>query len=954
MPLVCRNCHRANPADAVYCYHDGVALDTSIGGSGPIAMGAMRFRSPFVFPGNIECKTLDELVLACESNWMEARSLLTRGYFENFFGGLGRADLARSAHQASIAPDPDRGLDEFLAKLPARTRQQPQLVVRPTEINLGRMTRDRDHPLHINLINQGMGLIHGNIRCVDCDWLSVGDGSGINRKMFQFRGEMQIPLRIIGRCLRAGNKPQEAQLTIESNAGSFVVLVHLEVPARPFPAGVLGGALTPREIASKAKASVREAAPLFENGAVAAWYESNGWIYPVAGPPASGMGGVQQFFEALGLTQPPRVEILTPAISFQGPVGAELCDEIRLHTVEKRPVFASCVTPATWLKVGKPLLEKQMARIPLTIGKVPSFPGQRLQTQAIVTANGNQRFVIDVSLQIRGSADHRTPVPEVAVLPAYQPAAIAVPISSYPDSSPGHWSQTPPLARIVPEKEDPSHPPGPRLTKTSGLSRKDQEYSRTEEVLSGEDDGDLPAKSPFWPHLMPAFLLALCLLGTLTRDLVVGAMRSHGPAASEGPLDPQPRIALHFHDQDSRAVVSSGGGVKRDGDPNQRQTPVTWEASMRFGLTMLDTGQRNSDHKRLTYNQDGTTNSTVLKIDGQESTFGDAPWRRLDGSYMGELTGNWKEKNRHLPDTANSVQGRESIWQVRDSRIEISQRVMIIRGDQTRMLDTCFVRYQITNRDHIAHRCGLRFLLDTFIGSNDGVPFLIPGASAMCSTSLDFKSSRKIPQFIQACERENLSDPGTIAQVGLKLNGLEPPSRVTLGAYPDPNLRQYDPLCAQEKTMWEVPVLKIHTLEPGDSCVVIYWDEQNLKPGETRQMGFTYGLGSVASTEGAGKLALTVGGSFTPRGEFTVTAYVRNPVPNQKVTLKLPAGFDAIDPLQQAVPGLPPGSSSSNSPVTWKVRGPSSSGTYELRVDSSTGVYQTHPVRIQSRGIFGE
>ena len=38
------------------------------------------------------------------------------------------------------------------------------------------------------------------------------------------------------------------------------------------------------------------------------------------------------------------------------------------------------------------------------------------------------------------------------------------------------------------------------------------------------------------------------------------------------------------------------------------------------------------------------------------------------------------------------------------------------------------VRYQIENKDTQNHKVGLRFLLDTYIGANDGVPFTIPRA----------------------------------------------------------------------------------------------------------------------------------------------------------------------------------------------------------------------------------
>ena len=65
--------------------------------------------------------------------------------------------------------------------------------------------------------------------------------------------------------------------------------------------------------------------------------------------------------------------------------------------------------------------------------------------------------------------------------------------------------------------------------------------------------------------------------------------------------------------------------------------------------------------------------------------------------------------------------------------------------------------------------------------------------------------------------------PGTIAQIGLKVAGLETPSKVTLGAYPNPRLSQppfNEPRCRQERTLWEVPVLPIKSLDKGGRALV--------------------------------------------------------------------------------------------------------------------------------------
>lgn len=402
MPLVCRNCHRVNPADALYCYHDGAVLNGHPGGSGPVAVGACQFHNPFVFPSGRRCRSFDELVLACESSWSEAQDLLRQGYLESFLGGLGRADLARTAKQLAGSSDPERALDEFLSKLPASTREPARLEVRPLEVNLGLLSRDQDQRITLDLANAGMGLLSGSVS-TDCDWLTLGDGGGSPRKLVQFRTEISIPVRVIAKCLRAGAKKLEGRLNVETNGGGATVVIRAEVPVQPFPSGVLAGAKTPRELASKAKHSIKEAAPCFERGEIEQWYASNGWTYPVVGPCFSGIHAIQQFFEALGLVTPPKVEISTRTVHLAGSSGNALTEEIKVQAEEKKPVFAHGVSNAPWLTVGKTILEGRVVRIPISVPAVPALPGERLQARVDVTANGNQRFAVEVTLNIAGT-----------------------------------------------------------------------------------------------------------------------------------------------------------------------------------------------------------------------------------------------------------------------------------------------------------------------------------------------------------------------------------------------------------------------------------------------------------------------------------------------------------------------------------------------------------------------
>ena len=224
-----------------------------------------------------------------------------------------------------------------------------------------------------------------------------------------------------------------------------------------------------------------------------------------------------------------------------------------------------------------------------------------------------------------------------------------------------------------------------------------------------------------------------------------------------------------------------------------------------------------------------------------------------------------------------------STWVARRFDGKVTQEVEIVPGTQSRRLDTCLVRYILKNMDNRAHRVGIRFMLDTYIGANDGVPFTIPGASDLCDTKMKFDTAAKVPDFIQALEKDDLRNPGTVAYLQFRIGkNVESPERVLLGGWPNPELQKIGIRTARAQlTGWEVPFIsikeRVKDRVANDSAVTMYWKEQTLEPGKTRTVGFTYGLGNVDARESGGHLLLTVGGRLVRHGEFTLTALVHDP-----------------------------------------------------------------------------
>jgi hypothetical protein len=870
MVQTCSKCSRANPSEAVYCYFDGFVLGGQSRNGGPVAVGAQAFANPFVFPTGRQCRSFDELALACQDEWSAARDLLRQGYLENFFGGLGRVDLALAAKESAKFPDADLGLNQLLEKLPTDVLGEPRLSLETQEINLGVLEVGSERSFELRMENQGSRLISGAVTSADAAWLALGDAAG-NQKHFHFQHELALPIHVRPDKLRANNKPVEAHLEVESNGGSFIVTVRAQVPVKPFPSGVLAGAKSPRQAAEKAKANPKEAAPLFENGTVAEWYKSNGWTYPVQGPAASGLGAVQQFFEALGLTPPPKVEISTNRIELTGNPGEQLRYSIEVKSQEKRPVYAHATSNEPWLEVGRAKLNGRVATIGLSVPSVPNKEGETLTAKLIVQSNGNQRFVVPVTLQVGSNLVFGAPEPE----PVVETVA-----------------KTPSAPVIA----------APLVTPPSTYRRR----RSVKQTVSGI-------------HLLPAILLFLALLTAVIVDRFLpppaGTVRRdddssvHPDQWKYEVKDPDPRINVRFDSDRERFGVE----LTKETDPDNPDKP-----------------------KRLTFDDHGKSNSTMIKIDGAEYFFGNVTPSNVWAGPRG------RKKQEPLPPPRR---GYKSTMKFNKEKVEVTQHVEIVPG-QSGLLDTVLVFYTIRNNDEGTHKIAVRLMLDTFIGANDGVPFTIPGKEGFVDTREEFKGKR-IPDYIEVIENPNdPKNPGTVARMGLRQirlpdRTLEEPEKLLICRFPG------------QTAGWDWPVesMKAPTAQDKpDSCVALYWSYDKLNAGESRNVGFTYGLSSLEiGGAGGASLALSVPSSVPPDSDFVATAYVWNAKKGDKVKLTVPAGLKLAGGESDEKTIEDGGA---RSQVFWHLRS-GDSGEYKLEASTDKGKSKPKKVIVKATSIFG-
>jgi len=390
--------------------------------------------------------------------------------------------------------------------------------------------------------------------------------------------------------------------------------------------------------------------------------------------------------------------------------------------------------------------------------------------------------------------------------------------------------------------------------------------------------------------------------------------------------------------------------IVRDFVPRLR---LAFSQSQRFGIVctrLLDPVDA-SRQKKLTREENGLTNNTCFRIDGFDYLFGvEVPGVR------------WGRDRSHKPirETKLDEHTWQSVVEVVDqngkAEIRITQTVQLIRGEMTGLLDTVLVKYDLINLDNAPHTVGLRFLLDTLIGGNDGVPFLIPPSEQSPGRLLDTMeifNGRRVPDFIRAIETDKLEDRmATVAELGLKLQGYEPLDRLVVCRWPDNSEIRWD---WDFRPMNEGP-------QKADSCAVLYWGQQSMKPQSERHLAFTYGLGQIygegfgGSAEGGfspredGRLRLLTAGSTKIGNTFTATAYVKgDKLAGQRIKLELPAGLTLV-PGQKAEQDVPKAGREGYSQISWRVRS-ASVGKFQLKVDL-LGFTAERQMQVTDKSLF--
>lgn len=255
------------------------------------------------------------------------------------------------------------------------------------------------------------------------------------------------------------------------------------------------------------------------------------------------------------------------------------------------------------------------------------------------------------------------------------------------------------------------------------------------------------------------------------------------------------------------------------------QIVITDFGRFTMGTIEGDPDNKKDDNKKILYGHPyPSTSWTTVRIDGSSDTFG--------------IGGTW--------DIPPKKENDKLIASYKYGNIVVKQELSIETGFSTNRKDSGQILYTITNNDSIPHDIGLRIMLDTMLGSNDGAPFYALGTGDITH---DTKFSTTVPQCAQVFD--SLSDPTIMGLLEFSGFGYDAPDELILGYWPDAIASGWDYSFDQDKSFLDHNNDGIidGTCPDSDSAVMVYYNPVSFSPGTSKTYAVRLGLGEIKRLE---------------------------------------------------------------------------------------------------------
>ena len=336
------------------------------------------------------------------------------------------------------------------------------------------------------------------------------------------------------------------------------------------------------------------------------------------------------------------------------------------------------------------------------------------------------------------------------------------------------------------------------------------------------------------------------------------------------------------------------------------------------GAPMRDT----DEGKPLIYGRPNPWPSyTTVRIDGENYVFGGPTNRRAgrDAKY-GEVV------------QPPKLRDGEIITKTRFGSLEVTQILTFAHSSTTGLPDTARIRYRVANLGEEEKEVGLRIMLNTMLGENDGAPFRVEDEAIEGDAMFE---KENMPTFFQAFDE--LEDPKVTAQGTLIGPELTTPDRIYFSNWGSLADGAWDFNFAPGREFLREGEFEL------DSSAALYWNSETLDPGESREYVTDYGLGGITIVPGLLSLGVTSPSEIVmdrSDRKAQIVAYIQNTadieVKDAEAFLELPEGIELVSGSEnEKIGNLEPGETAQ---LMWEIsprRLADHQFDYTLRVDAS-------------------
>ncbi|WP_211135299.1 hypothetical protein [Clostridium paraputrificum] len=263
----------------------------------------------------------------------------------------------------------------------------------------------------------------------------------------------------------------------------------------------------------------------------------------------------------------------------------------------------------------------------------------------------------------------------------------------------------------------------------------------------------------------------------------------------------------------------------------------------------------------------GYSNAEVLKVGNELDV--------LTTGTISTPTGSWTTTNKEINALKSSYQS--------DKGIKVNRNLSLAKNPRSSYEDSVTMTYTFTNTSNKAKTFSFKTMLDTYVGRNDDAPFNVPGAGSF-DTAKEL-TGNQVPNYWFAYD--NLENPSAVA-------------KYTFSRDSKPNKVQFTNwLSTSASRTWNNEITEGN--ENGDSCVVMYWEDITIQPGETKTITSNYGTSSL-NTQVNSDISVSVLNNNTIEANedgtyptYETTATVKNsgdiPLNNVTSTVEIPEEY---------------------------------------------------------------